>query len=667
MGVTAFITVNFFLFISWHMMLFSKREQFSFADRAIGTVMLALSQIILTQMLLGIVLKQLFAGPLFAINLSISLLLLISVFFTGGCSNEGNRRLYFSSAIDEIKEKTSGLLHILRRDPFLIFLMSLFVLLVCRAIFMGYLFPPYTWDALWYHLPIVGYIIQSGAIQEVPNYFFISQFINIFPKNIELYFLWNIVFLKSDIITDLSQLLFAVTGIFTVYSLAVKLQIRRKYARYSAILFFFTPIVVLQTRTNYTDIAVAVLFLAAINFVIHSPVPASYSGPGTELKRRKLSLFMAGVITGILLGSKGSGPLFVVILSSAILVQEAFTVIGPIREVMARIKQRIPKGFVLYIVFFLLPVICLGGYWYIKNWIIYGNPVYPIEISVMGTTIFKGLFKEFTDPAPDVIEKLGYWKKLLYVWKENVGYYLYDSRLSGLGPVWFILFLPAVLFAFVYSAAKKKSPFLFVGIILLLTFLIYPRNWNTRYVLFVTGLGALSFGMTFEMFYRKERILKTVAALLVFYTFLTSNSPSVTPAQAEKFLQLPPSERTIARHAPFNIDIHVRKEYGYWIWISDNISQGDTLAYTFEPKFLSPLWNSSFTSSIAYVKADTYREWTEELVNKDATFVVVKKTSQEDKWIEKERSLFGGTGDMKGKFSIVYMDDNFRIVRINRI
>ena len=67
---------------------------------------------------------------------------------------------------------------------------------------LGYLFPSYTWDALWYHLPIVGYIMQSGAIQEVPNYSFINQWINMFPKNIELFFLWNIIFLENDVIRD---------------------------------------------------------------------------------------------------------------------------------------------------------------------------------------------------------------------------------------------------------------------------------------------------------------------------------------------------------------------------------------------------------------------------------------------------------------------------------
>ncbi|MEF9426144.1 MAG: hypothetical protein L0956_02850 [Candidatus Mariimomonas ferrooxydans] len=73
---------------------------------------------------------------------------------------------------------------------------------------LGYLFPSFTWDALWYHLPMVGYIMQSGAIQEVPASSFIIQFINSLPKNIELLFLWNIIFLKNDTIVDLTQLFF---------------------------------------------------------------------------------------------------------------------------------------------------------------------------------------------------------------------------------------------------------------------------------------------------------------------------------------------------------------------------------------------------------------------------------------------------------------------------
>lgn len=36
-----------------------------------------------------------------------------------------------------------------------------------------------------------------------------------------------------------------------------------------------------------------------------------------------------------------------------------------------------------------------------------------------------------------------------------------------------------------------------------------------------------------------------------------------------EFLKLPPKERIVARHAPFNIDFQAHQEYGFWIWVNN--------------------------------------------------------------------------------------------------
>jgi hypothetical protein len=143
----------------------------------------------------------------------------------------------------------------------------------------------------------------------------------------------------------------------------------------------------------------------------------------------------------------------------------------------------------------------------------------------------------------------------------------------------------------------------------------------------------------------------------------------VTPKKILKFMSLPASERTIGWQAPFNIDLHARQEYGYWIWISRNVDAGDTLAYTFEPLFHSPLWNSSFTSKIAYVKAGTYKEWKAGLKENNAAFVLIRNKSQEDKWTEGEmklRSSIGWLGQVEEKYKVVYSDDNYKILEVNK-
>ncbi len=652
-NIAIYVTVNLLLFSSWYVLLFRKKERLSFSDRLIGAFILGLTQIIATEMLLGVVFKQLYSLPLFLLNILISSGVLILAVSTTPTFHKG--------ISNEFKDEAANFFNVIKGDSILFYIFTLFVISICWMIFLGYLFPSYTWDALWYHLPIVGYIMQSGAIEENSATSFINQFINIFPKNMELFFLWNVIFLKSDIIADLSQLLFTVIGVFAVYSIAIKLKIKEKYAIYSSLLFFFTPIIILQSTTNYIDVAVSVLFLVAINFLMCDD-PENLPPP--------LQILLSGLTTGILLGSKGSGPLFVIVLTAVIMIQQFVRYFNPFNILSSKRESRLVKdGFIPYVIYFLIPIFFMGGYWYIKNWVLYNNPVYPMEISIFNITLFKGLYKGIIDPAPQVIENLSLLSGLFYVWLEKVKYYLYDSRLSGFGPLWFILFLPSAVFSLVYATRRKKYNFLFISAILIVTFLIHPRNWNTRYVIFIVGLGAVSFGFVLDYFNKRENILKVIALLLAGYTFLTANSPSITPKKIKEFIHLPAKERTIARHAPFNIDIQARQEYGYWIWINNNISKGDTLAYPFEPLFLSPLWNKGFTNKIIYIKSDNYNQWLKSLRENDVTYVLIRTNSMEDKWVEKEKKLLPNLwwlGKIKEKIKVVYGDENYKIMRLRQ-
>lgn len=610
-------------------------------------------------MLLGVVFRYLYAVPLLIFNVSVSSCVLVySLRFCG--SRQTCYHDILTAIWDEIIEKFRWLSGEVRNDLVLLILFVLFAVSVSWILLTGYLFPSYTWDALWYHLPIVGYIMQSGAIEEVPNNSFIDQFINIFPKNIELFFLWNIIFLQSDVITDLSQLLFTITGIFTVYSVSVKLGVKERYSLCSALLFFFTPIIVLQSSTNYVDIAVSVLFLMALNFLLSSDGDkGKEQSPGPSVisyEQRKTQGILAGLSAGILLGSKGSGPLFAIVLSAAFIVRELIRRFKHSNHRNAGTSGTVTATAVSYITVFLIPVFLIGGYWYIKNWVVYGNPVYPMDVSLGNLTLFKGLYKGIIEPAPAIINELKPAIRPLYVWVENIDYYLYDSRLGGLGPIWFILFLPAILFTCVLSVTRKDYRFLAFFVIITVTFLIHPRNWTPRYVIFIVGLGAVSFASVTSYFSDKIPSLRIIALLLAGYTAVTANSPCVTPEQVRKFLALPANQRTISRHAPFNIDIHAHQEYGYWEWIHRNMGTGDSLAYTFEPLFLSPLWNSSFSSSIAYVKADTYDQWLSILKASKVSHILTRKNSHEDTWT---------TADME-RFSEAYSDDYYKISLVNR-
>ena len=661
--ITKYITVNILLFSSWYLFLFNKRASLSFVDRLIGTFILGLAQIIVTEMILGLIFKKLYADPLFWVNIVMTFTILS---FT--LSNNKDGFSLIGNVISEFNEKACDFFGIIRSDIILLALFSLLVIKICWLIFIGYLFPSYTWDSLSYHLPIVGNIMQSGAIMENPANFELDTFINIFPKNIELFSLWNIIFLKSRIITDLSQLPFVIIGIITTYSIALKLKISEKSAIFSALLIFFIPILLLQINTNYIDIAVSVLLLVVINYLLIDS-PSSQNSTPINNNDRKPAILLSGITAGILLGSKGSGPLFAVILLLAIMVQE---LIKHRRQLYPNnhngkvsLLQNSLKPYTLY---FILPLFILGSYWYIKNWTLYGNPVYPMEVTVLNITLFKGLFNKMRDPVPMLIENSNYLTRLFHVWMERAEFYLYDSRLSGLGPIWAIILLPSLTFTLIYSAIKKQYNWLFISILLIITFAVHPRNWTSRYTIFIVVLGAVSCGFVMDYFGRKGRLIRIIALVLALYTFIIVNSLCVMPEKIKEFMHLSAEERTIDRHRPFNINIHVHEQYGYWNWINTNIKKDDTVAYTFEQLFMAPLWNDGFSSKIIYVGSGDYDNWIKKLKDRDVTYVLLKQHSEEDARIEEYGYDMPDTGIQSGRtekeFKMVYFDNNYKILKL---
>ncbi len=683
MEITVYITVNALLFSSWYIFLSANKNTLSFSDRVLGAFVSGLTQIVLTEMVLGVLFKKLYPMPLFLFNTSISLAVLIYSLLYRKLNGKADVCGFLADTVQEVTDKTKHFLNVLKSDWIILTVSALFFINFCYLLFIGYLFPSYTWDSLFYHLPTVGFILQSGAIEQIPYNSLIYTFINIFPKNIDLFFLWNIIFLKSDVIVDLSQLFFTLTGMLSVYSIAVKLRIKEKYAVYSCFLFFFAPVIILQSTSNYVDIAVSALFLTAINFILCPRyLLLQESSGGGEFTNRgilenlhclhsgKSGILLAGLTAGILFGSKGSGPLFVFVLSMFFIINELrtrFSLKCGDTSKAAIEHVRIKKIIADYFVCFLIPVIILGSYWYICNWVYYNNPVYPFRVSVFGKTIFPGIFSEMIAPIPDAIQNLSAIGSLFYTWMEKVEYYSYASDLSGFGPLWFILFLPAIVFSFLYGIRIKRYDFLLISGIIIFTFLVHPNNWNTRYVIFIFGLGCLSFGVLLDYFEEREKIVRFFALVFVLYGLLVSNSMSVTPGKIKEFVNLPVKARTVAGMEPYILNMTQRENYGLWAWIADNVSEDETLVYTFTPTLIGPLWNRNFSNKVLYIKAGKFEDWLEKLESNNATYILVllRPRSMEALWLSRLGELrhIPKWSVAYKRFSLQYSDSDYAVMR----
>jgi len=224
----------------------------------------------------------------------------------------------------------------------------------------GVIAPPPPWDAFVYHLPFAADWLQHGAISLVTVPFG-DQAGTYFPSNTELYFAWLMMPLRSEMLTSAAQFPFYAGSALLVYATARELGRSRTAAGIAACLGLLLPGFMRQAAAAEVDVVFAALFLMSLFFLLRHLRT-------DELRDAALS----GLAGGLLAGTKYIGAPFLLLLA--------------LPAAAAMIRRRRWKHAALYA----LAGVCGGGYWYLRNWAVAGNPVFPMAISVFGMELFPG-------------------------------------------------------------------------------------------------------------------------------------------------------------------------------------------------------------------------------------------------------------------------------------
>jgi len=576
-GLLVYLLVSAYIFIVYYYFLTGKYgEPYSFADRLLGTFILAISQIILTEMTLGFALK-LNTPNLLIINLLISSCIPVV---------SGVRREEIASQFREVKYNISNFLRLVIRNKILLSVFILAFLQLAWWAFLVYLFPPYAWDDLWYHLPKMAYILQSNGIKEFQTDFMV---INQFPFNGELLFLWNVIFPRNDILVNGSQVIFALFAVLSVYSLARKAGVKQQNAAW-AVIFLFIPIVIQQATTCYIDIIMSALLIGAVNFMLLRDKP-------------KINIFIFGLIIGIMLGAK------YVFVAPCLIVSLAFWILtlANIRrnsggDKIRRSRCSIACEIAVKLTLYLLPVLVLGGTWYIRNYVLFGNPVAPYQVELFGIVKFPGSINPSTEVLPEMVSP--FWfppEYVLNVWLERSApiwagpYYSYDGS-RGFGPVFWILLIPSGIFAIIVTCRRRYWDYLVTYIVFVLCFLTIPLDWLSRYTIFVCGFGILSFTVLLE-YLKRAKAISLMALPIIALTLIVGNfQVYLTPRAIADFAQKPYEQRQSS-------DFAWSKALGQLdfreLYRKVNEQRGTTILFSFPPNgFTYPLWNSDFSNRV---------------------------------------------------------------------
>ncbi len=152
--------------------------------------------------------------------------------------------------------------------------------------------------------------------------------------------------------------------------------------------------------------------------------------------------------------------------------------------------RRVPLSALLYLV---ITILLCGGYWYIRNYIVFGNPVYPLlgpDAKMLQLSQTTGLLNQLYD----LVIKI----KLLFTKDNGIG-----SFHGGFGLYFWSVAIPAWIYLLVRSLKTKIDDRtseiliwsqLFIGLAILIMMPYERLRFQARYLLFIIAIGCLAVG-----------------------------------------------------------------------------------------------------------------------------------------------------------------------------
>ncbi len=445
-----FVTLAIF---SSYYVLFSSPRTESVLHRLLSSSVLTCAQIILTELVLGLV-HQLYLFPVIIVNLSISGL--VVMMGRRSVRNDGSPflRKDLLRGMDAVRASL---------DVPAAVLGSIVLLAYAWVLVASYYLPPRGIDDLAYHLPAVFEYVRSHEIRLLPV---TTMQPFAYPENAELLFLWPVLFTHDQRMVDGANVPFVLLSVLTIYALLRRFSLSRKNSVFAALLYALCPVVLMQAGVNYVDIIVSLFLLLSLYFAL---LYHEHRRPG--------DLFLAGLTIGLMCGMKYTAPFLALPLQLLIL-------------------TALPKGKWRHALGYVSVIVLAGGWWYLRNAVMLGEPLYPMH---------------FQSPVPDglvnarggsVLQNIGY--NLPY-WL--VRYPLLDSGVGtydgGFGLVFWGMCFSSWIYATFRSTFTFRRPdipklvvlaYLPSGFLLLLAFPPRVVDFNGRLAMFVVAIGLFAFG-----------------------------------------------------------------------------------------------------------------------------------------------------------------------------
>jgi len=418
----------------------------SLADSIMAFAILYISQIIFSELLL-VIPGFLRLDLVFILNALFLLVVILMI------------KYFKVSRINTVYESLKSFISGLSLAKFDIICLSVLIGFMVVKVLVNLFNPPFGWDSLNYHFTFAAEWLKHGNLS-IPIVVNDDPFPTYYPINGSLLFLWLMLPFKSAFLADIGQLPFFILSLVAVMGISRSLGLSRKYSFLAACLFGMIPNIFKQLQIGYVDIMVVAMFLTAVNFLLKSSEKFNLN-----------NVFMFCLSLGILIGIKTTALAY----SVFILIPFLYLLFTR-RDCLLRIKFG-------YSFMLLVSLSVFGGFSYFRNFMLTGNPFYPLGVLVMGKTVLGGVIDKATFTARNVSGQYSLAKLLFH---------------EGLGVQTILFIIPGVILALPANIIKRRKKEFFSSYIMALPILLYlvyrfilPIP-NSRYLYPMLGLGMIA-------------------------------------------------------------------------------------------------------------------------------------------------------------------------------
>jgi hypothetical protein len=245
----------------------------------------------------------------------------------------------------------------------------------------------------------------------------------------------------------------------------------------------------------------------------------------------------------------------------------------------------------------------LGGFWYVRDLVEFGNPFYPAGLSLFGQTIFE---PESTAWQQGTFSLGGLVENLVNLATVKIfdlsGPYVPDlNNMTGWGWFAFGCGIPAMFYALATRGDFRWLAFGFVTALLSLLSWVAPDAYNMRFALWLPLLAAVAFGFVLQdiSFSAVRAGLAIIGAGALGLNAIGTLSTALLPPKAWRaMVAVPVAERSAAGL------FAARRQHGeVYLDVLRHVPPGSLLAYNVRPNDpIYPLYGADFSRRLHYLQ-----------------------------------------------------------------